>query len=281
MKAYDLNDAGVIVGYYYTTAGEQTPFYFQDGVAHSIDAALSAIGLSTQRIATGINNQNVICGGGDDATGKQNAWTYDIGTCVATLLGTVGDDNCGAGAINQSGQTIGRGKYTTTPYMAVTYDGTWHIVDAAETRAQWGHDINDQGRMVGTVYIGSNNYMSWYSASPGEGSMVEVSIAGWQSVNVRTINEHDRMAGYGRPPGAGVFEKRGFIIRPPVGDGDHDGDIDASDFAQMMNCLSGPKEASGFTPPAEACLVNFDFAPAEGDIDLVDFASFQVVFEGS
>ena len=45
--------------------------------------------------------------------------------------------------------------------------------------------------------------------------------------------------------------------------------------------MSGPKEGGGFVSPSEDCLKAFDFAPADGDVDLADFAEFQATFEGS
>lgn len=286
IKAYDINDSGVIVGRYSCTNGvgdSKTAFYYENGSSYSLRTAIGSAGLFGGQTASGINNNGIITGSADaDLPGvTRSSFTYDIATGIATDIGNIGY-NSSAVDINESGQIIGSGQQTSSDkYRAVTYDDTWHLVDSAVTNTNWGRAINDNGRMVGTIYVGSNNYTSWYSDVATNGSTVSVDIPTWQSVNVQGVNNNDWMAGYGRPPGATVSELRGFILSPPPGDADHDGDIDIDDYAQFAVCMSGPQEGNGFVSPSADCLKTFDFAPADGDVDLKDFAAFQETFEGS
>jgi len=64
----------------------------------------------------------------------------------------------------------------------------------------------------------------------------------------------------------------GFV----VGDVDGDGDLDATDWAGLGGCMTGPLPNG---PAGPGCEV-FDFAPADGDIDLLDAAVFQTRFTG-
>ena len=67
------------------------------------------------------------------------------------------------------------------------------------------------------------------------------------------------------------------VVRTPgqvTGDADHDGDVDADDFAELAIHFSGP--GGGVLP--EWTVFDFD---TDGDIDLSDFAVFQIIFEGS
>ncbi len=58
------------------------------------------------------------------------------------------------------------------------------------------------------------------------------------------------------------------------GDADLDGDVDASDFAQLATCLSGPGNSIG-ADCHEFFDLDFDF-----DVDLPDLAAFQCCFSG-
>jgi hypothetical protein len=66
----------------------------------------------------------------------------------------------------------------------------------------------------------------------------------------------------------------GFFFPGPF-DADRDGDVDANDYVDFASCLLGPDVdyAAG-----HACLVHD--ANADLDVDLADFAEFQVVFTG-
>jgi probable HAF family extracellular repeat protein len=279
-RVYDINDNMVMVGYCWSTVGERTAWYYKDGVTYSLDAKIRAAGLTNLQSASSVNNNNVISGGADDAFSIYTPWTYDIDADVFTVLGKIGTETCSAVVLNDSGQTIGRAKqFPGDSYHAVTYDGSWHVVDGTVTTSQWGEDINNNGRMVGSANTTSNRWM-WYSDAPGDGSMIEVDLPGWTRETCSAINEWDWMVGLGRTVSSGT-DDRGFIVLPPKGDGDHDGDIQSDDFDEFALAMSGPHGQDGFVTPAEQDLRDFDFPTTDDDIDLVDFAGLQLVFEGS
>ncbi|UCG34448.1 MAG: hypothetical protein JSU68_07360, partial [Phycisphaerales bacterium] len=177
LRAYDINDNGVIVGYFWSTAGERTAFYYQAGSSYSLDAQIRAAGLTGLQTADGVNGLDVISGSADDTLGIETAWTYDInsGASAVTVIGKIGTGNCSAVAINDSGQTIGRAKQDALDkYHAVTYDGSWHVVDPTIDEYQWGRDINNKGRMVGHTNTSASRW-AWYSDGYGDGSMMPIS----------------------------------------------------------------------------------------------------------
>lgn len=61
------------------------------------------------------------------------------------------------------------------------------------------------------------------------------------------------------------------------GDADQDGDVDADDFAVLVECLAGPDTQPSPPPPmtADDCLEVFDF-DEDDDVDLRDFADFRL-----
>ncbi len=64
-----------------------------------------------------------------------------------------------------------------------------------------------------------------------------------------------------------------------TGDHDRDSDVDLTDYNIFNGCMSGPSQATGFTPPPMPCQDAFDF-DADSDVDLVDFAAMGGVFTG-
>jgi uncharacterized lipoprotein YddW (UPF0748 family) len=60
-----------------------------------------------------------------------------------------------------------------------------------------------------------------------------------------------------------------------VGDFDHDGDVDLTDFSMFQTCFNGPNRAYGAAPQCPSADNDHD-----GDVDLSDFAAFQYCFNG-
>ncbi|HUU83896.1 MAG TPA: hypothetical protein VM243_10365 [Phycisphaerae bacterium] len=284
MRAYSINDAGVAVGYYIsTTTGAPAAFYY-DGATHSLVSVLQAVGLGLnglQSYADDVNNSGVLCGDARDGSGEYNFYTYDIVAGTATNLGRPFQfDGCHTAAINDAGHVIGRGRSTfTSPIHALLHDGAFQVLDDTVLVAQWSSDIANDGRVVGNADISENRW-SWYTDGPGSGSMKPVDLPGWTRVSVSGINNWHAMVGYGRTTASPNYD-RGYIVTPPPGDADHDGDLDLADFAELAGCVSGPVGGAGFVTPSEACLRTFDFTPGDGDVDLADVGRFQESFEGS
>ena len=72
------------------------------------------------------------------------------------------------------------------------------------------------------------------------------------------------------------------LTNPPPsspGDWNHDGHVDVSDWLAFPACMSGPWDWSNWTTPTQDCLDVFDL-DADADVDMVDFAGFQLMFGG-
>jgi hypothetical protein len=120
---------------------------------------------------------------------------------------------------------------------------------------------------VGEVALASFE-LSWNTVDGG-GGMV---ISGGSFTLSGTIGQVD--AGF---MSGGVFTLVGGFWATAVtavvspGDCDQDGDVDLSDHAGLADCLAGPDGGLAF--PSCEC---FDL-DASGDVDLLDFAEFQVI----
>ncbi len=279
MRANGLNNAGVVVGYYVSTDGYAAAYYY-DGQTHSLKSALRAAGLTGERsYAEDVNNNGLICGHAEDPASEYNFFTYDINTGTVNVLGvmTIWESYFTAG-INDAGQVIGRGRsYLGSPIHALRYDGGFQILDPTITEAQWAADIAADGRVIGNTDTSADRWM-WFCDTPGAGEMRHVTLAGWSSASLSGINDAHIMVGYGLND-VSPDDDRGFIAAPPPGDIDHDGDVDLDDYTAFVPCLSGPKEGEGFSTPPASCLAVFDFAPADGDVDLHDFAALAALME--
>jgi hypothetical protein len=74
----------------------------------------------------------------------------------------------------------------------------------------------------------------------------------------------------------GAFNMTGGFWFPLVpGDCNSDGAVDLLDYADLASCLAGP--AAGLSNPGCGC---FDL-DRDDDVDLLDFANFQVLFAGT
>ena len=85
-----------------------------------------------------------------------------------------------------------------------------------------------------------------------------------------TIGQHDA----GQTSGGAYTLTGGFWFGTPPGDCNADGLVNLFDHGDFVPCLKGP--GVGLNDPACRC---FDFDRDE-DIDLIDFAEFQVFFLG-
>ncbi|MCP4248786.1 MAG: DUF3466 family protein [bacterium] len=276
MRAYGMNDAGVMVGYYSsTTTGHPAAFYYDPvtGTSHSLVAALATVGLNYgQSYADDVNNNGLICGDAKDISGEYNFFTYDVAGGTITNLGRILQfDGSHTSAINDLGHIIGRGRSDFgTPIQALLHDGAFRIVDATVSVSQWAQGITGAGRIVGSAATSADRW-SWFSNGPGAGSMRPIGLPGWTRVSVEGLNEHDVMVGYGRTATSGS-DDRAFMLSPPPGDADHDADWDLGDFAHLQVCFApaGPV-------PGECA--TFDFG-ADGNVDLADAATFVSLMAG-
>ncbi len=248
MRAYGINDAGVVVGFYRSLTTEQPAAYYYDGTTHSLISALQAVGLGLydrQSYAEDLNSSGLICGWARDnvGTGYYNFYTYDIRTGTVTVLGKIiPTENYFSSAINDTGVVVGWGhSHTSSPIHAILHDGAFNIIDDTVIVNQQAKDITNAGRVVGHADIGSNRWC-WYSDGPGSKSMHPVDLPGWTYGYFQGINADDVMVGNGRTAASGTSD-RGLLVAPPPGDADHDGDLDLAAISHQV-VDAGPFAAS-------------------------------------
>jgi hypothetical protein len=110
--------------------------------------------------------------------------------------------------------------------------------------------------------------LSWYTCDAGGGRS-----AGGAFVVHGTIGQADA----GLPATGGAYVLTGGFwagiaqTDGVLGDCDADGDVDLADYVCFANCLNGPDSS----PPANCDAFAMD---SDEDVDLFDFAEFQVLF---
>jgi probable HAF family extracellular repeat protein len=171
-RATDLNDAGQIVGYYFTG-----PDYLYTDIYAFVYEAGSWTSLqypdALYTWGEGINNTGQIVGYFQETAGGRHAFVYEMATGVFTRLDFPGADWTYALDVSDSGHIVGVYK-TGLGWHGFIYDGaTWTTVDydGAGTTDTWAAAINNPGRIVGYYSVGG----AWHgflncpaSTNPGQ-----------------------------------------------------------------------------------------------------------------
>lgn len=119
-------------------------------------------------------------------------------------------------------------------------------------------------RFVFYAVSSGNLFLDPWQGNRSENSTYQTSCP---SVDVRDSD------GYGKAFVAPILaEIDVFAARD--GDGDADGDVDYTDWLAFCGAMNGPDNASPAINPRA-----FDFAPRDGDVDVVDFAGFQATYK--
>ncbi|UCG17415.1 MAG: hypothetical protein JSV19_05170 [Phycisphaerales bacterium] len=119
--------------------------------------------------------------------------------------------------------------------------------------------------VAATPTLAQNYAIAWHTIDGG-GVM---SSTGGQYESSGTVGQHDA----GEMTGGTYSLTGGFWFAQVPGDCDGDGDVDVDDFVELEACLLGPGGGLG------AGCGCFDFDDSS-DVDLFDFAEFQVAFTG-
>jgi probable HAF family extracellular repeat protein len=102
-EAYDINDAGQIVGASSTDSGVQHAFLYTNGGMKD----LGTLG-GRSSVARGINRRGQVVGAAETANGAEHAFLYERG--VMRDLGTLGGKDSQAYAINTAGEVVGQAR---------------------------------------------------------------------------------------------------------------------------------------------------------------------------
>ena len=120
--------------------------------------------------------------------------------------------------------------------------------------------------LTGLAYATAGYKIDWYTIDGGG----EMFSTGGDYELSGTIGQADA----GEMSGGAYSLTGGFWFEQPPGDCNADGLVNLFDHGDFVPCLDGP--GAGLSDPACRC---FDFG-ADEDIDLVDFAEFQMFFMG-
>ena len=149
--AWDLNDAGEVVGTYYGGGGRSFRW--------TAAAGMELIAPSTEygNEALGINNTGQIVGWKPPAAGQQNtAYLWSSG--VFQHLGTLGGESSVSMALNEAGTVVGRaaggrnGPAQQFAFIWTIVGGMKSLGALSEKDNAWALDINEQNWVVGTSW---------------------------------------------------------------------------------------------------------------------------------
>ena len=150
--AADINEAGQVVGYSSTAAGQQHAFLWDDGVMTD----LGTLG-GEHSSASGLNDVGQIVGGSRVAPGSLTTDAYLWQNGAMTGLGIF--HQAGAGRINNAGQIVGA--FTADPVppsqAEVRWAFLWHDGVRQNLFPGFAADINDAGLVAG-AWESTRNY---------------------------------------------------------------------------------------------------------------------------
>ncbi len=139
-----LNDAGQVVGYYYTDDWLKHAFLFSDGVMSD----LGTLG-GNESYARDINEAGEVVGQSHDAQGNLRAFIWNS-TDGMSDLGTLGGDTSAAYGVNEDGEVVGQAHTGSATHAFLYRSGTMSDLDTTEYFQSGAFDINDDGLVVGT-----------------------------------------------------------------------------------------------------------------------------------
>lgn len=205
-----INDTEQIVGFCtITETAFVSGFLFQDGqLIDNFDP------LNFPTFARDINNSGQVVGSFsvDITNYTYEAFLWQDG--AATELGTLGDTNSEAYAINDVGQVVGRAQTTNGDFHAFFWtDGGLQdlgTLDGYTTSVAYG--INNKGRVVGKATTSGGSSHAFVRLNKGIRDLNNLIRAnsGWELIEARDINNNGRIVGYGTVNG----ENHAFVLTP-------------------------------------------------------------------
>lgn len=192
--------------------------------------------------------------------------------------------------INDAGQIVGFSWFDgTTGFHAVLWENkvAVDLGPLAEGHNSRAHAINAGADVVGVAWITINGPVVpratlWQDEAVFDLNCLIPAGIGWTVTEARDINDAGQIAGFGVNIESGVTH--GLLLRPTTrsrGDFDGDGDVDLSDYAFLSDRLAtigpAPDQSSSL---ADLCVGAYD-SDQDDDVDLRDFAAFQLAFTGA
>jgi probable HAF family extracellular repeat protein len=176
--ATGINDAGVIVGYYYDVSGVVHGFMLSEGTAMTIDNPKG-----TATFCEGVNSNDQIVGEYTQPNGNNHGFLYDHGTFTDVGTGTIS----GVFSINDSGVMVGGFlKCGLCQQLGFVFDGTTYTtLDVPGSSFTSATGVNNQG----TIAITAANSNATYSAYTYDGtSYTRINPPGYSNSYAGGIN---------------------------------------------------------------------------------------------
>ncbi len=142
---YGINDAGVVVGYYYTPTLEQRAFLYDGGTR--VD--LGSLG-GNVAVAHGVNNLGQVVGESMNASGDLRAFVWESSTGMRDL-GTLGGPSSAGYAINESGEVVGYSDFAASYHAFVYWGGVMSQLGTLGYAYSGAFDINESSQIVGVL----------------------------------------------------------------------------------------------------------------------------------
>ncbi len=157
-QAYDINDAGTIVGQLKNASAEYRAFIRPAGGPVQ---ELGTLG-GTYSIANAINASGFVVGYSLNAANRGRAMSYDPATSTMTDLGTLGGDYSEANDVNDAGFIVGGARPTgSTNLHAFVIDPGTHVMTDLGTLggdSSRANGINNRGQIVGEAQVVGGDY---------------------------------------------------------------------------------------------------------------------------
>lgn len=232
--AYDINDAGQVVGASQNTAGAQCPVRWQNGVPSTLGTCSSLPSSSDlnqapahNTLAHGINEAGQVVGWIQTAPGELQAFRWQGGG--TTNLGTLGGVSSQAYGISEAGQVVGQSQTETGAWHAFlwTSGGTDGVPSNPQMQdlgtltgypsGSYASGINMHGQVVGASWNEATG--KWRAFLWHDGVMTDLGILqeGHTSSSASQINDLGQVVGTSRNDA--TAEERPFLWTPQTPNG--------------------------------------------------------------
>ncbi len=215
--AYAINNAGQVVGTYYTT-DKSISFLYGNGTFATLDFSGSSISFTP----AAINNNTAIAGTcrRSPVLNRYSVCIYSGGSLSADLgtLGSPFDQRSEAAGINDNGQVAGNSFSLADSPHAFLYTPGTGLVDLGTLGGGWSraYGINNTGQVAGTSVLADNVTTHGFLYSDGVVKDVNALLApnqdNWVVISATAINNAGQISGLGRMGGVGAIE--GVLLTP-------------------------------------------------------------------